>query len=130
MFFLNTNKLSTKNIGDKGERIAVVFLRKNKYKIVNNNYRTRYSEIDIIAWKRDRMLGKVLCFVEVKTRKFDDGSAERATDFEKIKHIMHGARQFCLENNIDIDKTAISFEHISIFLEEKENVRHFVLPIE
>lgn len=50
-------------LGEKGEGIAVGFLRKMGYRIIQQNYRTPIGEIDIIAREDD-----VLVFVEVKTR--------------------------------------------------------------
>lgn len=50
-------------LGEKGEGLAAKFLRKNGYKIIEQNYTTRIGEIDIIA-----MDGETLVFVEVKTR--------------------------------------------------------------
>jgi putative endonuclease len=52
--------------GKIGESIAVKFLKKNGYKILQQNYRCALGEIDIIA--RD---GDVLTFVEVKARRTD-----------------------------------------------------------
>ncbi|MEM7811599.1 MAG: YraN family protein [Planctomycetota bacterium] len=52
-----------KIFGDRGERAAVVFLRRAGLKIVATNVRNVGGEIDVIA--RD---GDVLVFVEVKTR--------------------------------------------------------------
>ena len=49
-------------LGNQGEELAANFLKKNKYKIINRNYRTPYGEIDIIARKN-----KLIVFVEVKT---------------------------------------------------------------
>lgn len=51
-------------IGKKGESIAVRYLKKQGYKIVEQNYRSKAGEIDIIARER-----KTLVFVEVKTRR-------------------------------------------------------------
>ena len=50
--------------GKKGEIDAVKYLKKNGYRIIEQNYRTKLGEIDIIA--KD---GKTLVFVEVKARK-------------------------------------------------------------
>lgn len=50
-------------IGKTGESIAARYLRKKGYRILEQNYRTRLGEIDIIA--RDR---NTLVFVEVKAR--------------------------------------------------------------
>ncbi len=50
-------------LGKEGERIAKEFLKKKGYSILQENYRTPFGEIDIIAREKD-----VLVFVEVKTR--------------------------------------------------------------
>ena len=50
-------------LGEKGEGLAAKFLRNQGYKILEQNYKTRIGEIDIIA-----MDGEKLVFVEVKTR--------------------------------------------------------------
>lgn len=56
--------MSNKTKGKYGEDIAVNYLIKNGYKIVERNYHfSRYGEIDIIALDNN-----VLCFVEVKAR--------------------------------------------------------------
>lgn len=49
--------------GKTGESIAARFLRKQGYRILEQNYRTGLGEIDIIAKDRD-----TLVFVEVKAR--------------------------------------------------------------
>ena len=55
--------LQKKEMGAKGEEIAVRFLKSHGYRILERNYRIRYGEIDIIAEQ-----GMDLVFVEVKTR--------------------------------------------------------------
>lgn len=50
-------------LGDKGEGLAAKFLQKKGFAILEQNYKTRAGEIDIIA-----MDGGTLVFVEVKTR--------------------------------------------------------------
>ena len=60
---LNKNQ----QFGRKSEALAVKYLKKNKYKILTQNYRTKLGEIDIIAKDKD-----TLAFVEVKARKSKD----------------------------------------------------------
>ncbi len=55
---------SRQKFGEKGESLAVWYLKKNGYKILEQNYRTKLGEIDIIAREK-----KTLVFVEVKTRR-------------------------------------------------------------
>lgn len=57
-------KLSKREIGDRGEDIAVKYLKKRKYKVLARNYLTKYGEVDIIAKDPD-----AVAFIEVKSRK-------------------------------------------------------------
>jgi len=50
--------------GKESESIAVRYLKRNGYKILEQNYRNQLGEIDIIA--KDK---KTLVFVEVKARR-------------------------------------------------------------
>jgi len=51
-------------LGQTGETVAVRYLKKYGYKIIETNYRNSLGEIDIIASDKD-----VIVFVEVKTRR-------------------------------------------------------------
>lgn len=53
-----------KVLGGEGETIAVAYLERLRYRIIERNFRCKGGEVDIVA--RD---GKTLVFVEVKTRK-------------------------------------------------------------
>ena len=58
-------------IGNEGEEIARKYLENKGYSIVEQNYRTKRAEIDIIARLRQGFggLGKdILVFVEVRTK--------------------------------------------------------------
>lgn len=52
--------------GAWGEAVAAEYLRKKKYKIITQGFRSRFGEVDLIAQNR-----KYLVFVEVKLRKTD-----------------------------------------------------------
>jgi putative endonuclease len=82
--------LGKTTIGQSGEQAAAEFLEKKGYTIVARNCRLAGTEIDIIA-EKDR----ILCFIEVKTRKSDDhGSPEEFVDPRKIKKLIRGAKLF------------------------------------
>ncbi len=55
--------MDNKNTGNLGEDLAVSFLQKQGYKIIERNYRIRGGEVDIIAMEDD-----YLVFIEVKAR--------------------------------------------------------------
>lgn len=84
--------MSTKDLGKLGENLAVEFLERNGYKILQRNFRSKLGEIDIIAQEKD-----TLVFVEVKTRwsqKF--GLPEEAITPWKIRSIVKTAEYFKL----------------------------------
>ncbi len=108
-------KTSKQKIGEWGEQEAVRFLIEKGYEIVERNFQTRQGEIDIIATHNKTHFGKTLCFVEVKTRGGEKGSAERATRGEKFGRIQKAAQAYCLEYDVDIERMPIQFEQVSIY---------------
>jgi putative endonuclease len=78
-------------LGNYGERVAAVWLRSQGCKILAKNYRSpRKGEVDIIA--RD---GKLLLFIEVKTRHADSKiRGLDAVDRAKQKLIERGANSW------------------------------------
>ena len=79
--------------GQIGENAAADVLRANGYRILRQNYRCRYGEIDIIAERE----GDV-SFVEVKTRQsFRFGRPCEAVTDEKKKHMKRAAHCFLEE---------------------------------
>ena len=75
------NKRQT--FGAQSEDLAVWYLKKNGYKILEQNYRTQLGEIDIIA--KDK---KTLVFVEVKGRRSDRyGSPKWAITPQKKRQV-------------------------------------------
>ncbi|QDU50699.1 YraN family protein [Gimesia panareensis] len=62
-------------LGDRGERAAVRYLKRQGYQILARQYRTEAGEIDIIALDQETVV-----FVEVKTRK----SAAKGQPFEAV----------------------------------------------
>lgn len=58
------NSIESRLLGDRGEREASRYLRRQGLRVLTRGYRTTAGEIDLIA--RD---GDTLVFVEVKTRR-------------------------------------------------------------
>jgi len=76
-------------LGERGENLAAKFLRNKGYKILERNFRPQVGEIDIVA--RD---GKVLVFVEVKTRAYDDPTPEEQINQTKMHQITKAAKVY------------------------------------
>ena len=61
-----------RHLGQLGEQLAAEHLVRRGFEIVERNYRTRWGELDIIAFD-----GRILAFCEVKTRRLN-GDRRRA----------------------------------------------------
>jgi len=120
-----------RQFGDWGEEQASLFLVRQNYEIITKNCLTKYGELDIVAWGKDEKIGRILCFIEVKTRGYGEESAEKATDWEKIKRMKLTAKIFCYQNKIDVDNTFIKFEHVSVYVNRSQNLvtfKKYLLP--
>ena len=124
------NKTDKQIIGRWGEDQASFFLTQKGYKIISRNYLARGGELDIIAWHKKEKDVDTLCFVEVKTRQTNDGSAERATHQQKLHRLFHAAKKYCLENKIDMEHTPIQFEQISVYKNDAKKIEHYVIPVD
>lgn len=120
------SKTKKQTIGAWGEQKAVQFLTEKGYNIIDRNFHTRMGEIDIIAWHKKIHFGNTLCFIEVKTRGHEDGSAERATIGGKFARIKQATIAYCIKNDIDREQTPIQFEQVSIYgsIECIKYIRH------
>jgi putative endonuclease len=101
-----------RQFGDFGEAIAVKFLMKRGFAVVERNYLKPWGEIDIIA-KKD----EVFHFVEVKTA--EDGNLGKEVIHEtsfrpeenihpkKLERMNKAIQTYCMEKRISEDKVAI-----------------------
>ena len=79
--------MNTKKVGDSGEAFAAEYLAGKGLFILERNYRTPMGEIDLIAQD-----GRVLVFIEVKTRKSARyGRPASAVGLEKQRRIVRAA---------------------------------------
>ena len=106
---------TTKQIsGAKGEELAVSYLRKQGYKIIDRNFRSRVGEIDIIAIDKD-----TLVFIEVKARSSNEfGSPLDAITYWKMNSLIKTAQYYKLKNPrlpeaMRIDAVAITLDHFN-----------------
>lgn len=79
-----------RDLGDKGEELAVKYLKKNGYRVLVRNYEAPTGEIDIIADDQGKLV-----FVEVKTRTDDlFGMPEEAVNKKKQHKIKRTALHY------------------------------------
>ncbi|PQJ81002.1 YraN family protein [Polaribacter porphyrae] len=99
-------------LGKKGEQLAIDFLIKNGYKILEKNYRYLKAEVDIIALKDD-----ILAAVEVKTRTSDYfGNPEEFVNPKKIKLLISAIDNYVVERDLDVE---VRFDIIAIIINKK-----------
>lgn len=106
-------------IGKKGELIAKQFLEQKGYEILDQNWRYKQSEIDLIAQHNG-----LFVFVEVKTRSQTYfGPPESFVTPNQQKAILRAAEQYLIEKEWLGD---IRFDVLAIHLHKgKADVEHF-----
>ena len=100
-------------LGKLGEELAVEFLQKNGYQILETNWTFQKAEIDIIAQKET-----VLAIVEVKTRSsIDFGLPQDFVKPKKIQLLVKAVNEYVVSNDLDL---VVRFDIIAIHREEGE----------
>ena len=101
-----------KELGAKGEELAVRCLKSRGYRIIEQNYRTRLGEIDIIAEQ-----GEDLVFIEVKTRSdILFGSALESVTPQKQKQLSKVALEYISKK--DCHNRPARFDVVAIELQK------------
>ncbi len=104
---------STKEIGDRGEALAKVFLEQQQFRIVAQNWRAGRAEIDLIAWE-----GDVLVFVEVKARSSTHyGTPECFVSARKQRLLAGAATQYMVSIAYEWE---IRFDIVSVIFQGKD----------
>lgn len=84
--------------GERGETIAVSYLKKHGYTIIERNFRTRNGEIDVIAIDHTQK-PHTLCFIEVKTRTtLAYGTPLEAIGYYKLQALQRTAAYYVLSH--------------------------------
>ena len=116
---MSDNSPNKRKIGKKWEEYVVGYLRNEGYVVLHTNFRTRFSEIDIIAQDRD-----ALVFIEVKYRsKSYAGSPLEAITSNKIFRIRNASLYYMQANNINPEKTNIRYDVIGILGDKLTHIK-------
>ena len=112
-----------RSIGDKGEAIALAFLTDLGYQFLDQNYTTRYGELDLIFSDAG-----VIVFVEVKARTSDTfGSPESSVTAAKLERIENAALLWLQAHPDVVDDWRIDV--VAVLLNTSgtaEDVQHFI----
>lgn len=93
---VDTQRRCNIRTGRLGEFTAAKYFKRNGYQIVEQNFRCKAGEIDLILKKHN-----VLVFVEVKTRQsLKFGYPSEAVTQDKIRHIRQTAMCYIQSNDL------------------------------
>ncbi|MFK7782631.1 YraN family protein [Psychroserpens sp.] len=94
-------------LGKKGEELAVNFLLKHGYEILERNYTFQKAEVDIIAKK-----GDTIAIVEVKTRSTKAfGNPQDFLKPKQIQRIVKAVDNYVTSSQLDVE---VRFDIIAI----------------
>jgi putative endonuclease len=102
-------------LGKLGEDLAVDYLKKNGYAILETNWTFQKAEIDIIAQKEN-----TLAIVEVKTRSsIEFGLPQDFVKPKKIQLLVKAVDAYVNQKNLDLD---VRFDIVAVHKEGKSFV--------
>ncbi|MEO8608521.1 MAG: YraN family protein [Chloroflexota bacterium] len=85
------------SLGQRGEQLAIEYLKHRGYLILATNWRCKNGEIDIVAQKADTLI-----FVEVRTRHADNTeSAFESITLRKHSRMIAAAQAYIAEKALD-----------------------------
>lgn len=100
-------------LGKLGEELAVEFLQKNGYAILETNWTFQKAEIDIIA-KKDN----ILAIVEVKTRSsIDFGLPQDFVKPKKIQLLVKAVNEYVISKDLEVE---VRFDIIALHKDGKK----------
>jgi len=112
--------LEARSLGNLSEDLAADFLKKNGFKIIKKNYRTKLGEIDIIAHRDGYIV-----FVEVKARKSQKyGLPQEAVTLAKQRVIRKVARAFLQEKGLQDVPVRFDVLAITFSADKKTHIEH------
>ncbi len=111
-----------KVIGNYGEKLALTYLIKNGYNILDTHFFGRFGEIDIVAAKKGK-----LHFIEVKSRTSDYcGSPEEGLTPTKIRRVFKTCAHYIYKNKVQSDNYQVDLITVKINKDDKKAIiRHY-----
>jgi putative endonuclease len=120
-----TNKRFNRQIGSEGEQIAAGYLIKKGYQILEQNFQTRFGEIDLVATRSASSGQAKLVFVEVKLKIGEDfGTPEEMISPAKISQVEKMANYYVLKNTGIAQKYPLfQIDAICLVFDEKKQLK-------
>ncbi|MBQ8175230.1 MAG: YraN family protein [Clostridia bacterium] len=120
-------KTERRQLGDFGEKAAALFLKKQRYRILERNFICGHHEVDLVVEDAEHLI-----FVEVKTRTYNEhhiekyGSAGAAVTRQKQRNLIAAARNYlndykkCRRIRFDVIEVYVSKDDPSVI----QNIHH------
>lgn len=109
-------------LGHKGERMAMEYLLKEGYEILETNWRFQKKEIDIIARKEN-----LFVIIEVKTRSNTYFSTpEESVTLSKQRFLIEAANEYMQQLDFEAE---VRFDIISIVNKTLNHIQEAFIPL-
>ena len=111
------------SLGQRGEKAAARYLRRQGYRVLARNIRSKLGELDLVV-----LDGQTIVFVEVKTRaNHEAGLPAEAIDSDKQRRLTRLAlhylqRHRLLEQSARFDVVAVTWPQSS----RRPNIKHYM----
>lgn len=119
------SQYSSREIGVEGEHIACIYLQRQGYKIIDKNWRSKFGEVDIIAYDPDG----VCVLIEVKTRRTmscdTDSAPELAVTFKKQEKYRKLAMSY-FSFHPELKTLRFDVIAVNILANDKAHVHHLI----
>ncbi|NLM44183.1 MAG: YraN family protein [Clostridiales bacterium] len=110
-----------KRLGGIGEKVAIEYLKKQGYHIIETNFKCKQGEIDIIAADDD-----IIVFIEVKTRSSDVyGQPSEAVNYYKQRKIVQVALTYLAKRNLF--NWMSRFDVVEVIMEQTDKIANINL---
>ncbi len=101
-------------LGREGEKVAVEYLKKQGYNILETNFFCRQGEIDAIA-----LDGNYIVFIEIKSRTNTEyGLPSEAVTKRKLEHMIKAIKYYIYIRNLENEN--IRIDVIEVYVKENK----------
>lgn len=121
--------MNKKQLGAEGEQFVCSVLQHQSFHIIEQNWRCRYGEIDIVAKKEN-----ILYFIEVRTRTIHDhntpqyGYPIEAITYTKINKLKQLATYYCYAKHIEYNYR-LTFAPVAFYASEQRFHLDKLIPL-